>query len=257
MGPAMGGRYAGGPRVRPGGGPASHDGEVMEEKVRVVHFSDVLCVWAYVSQARMDELRRNFAPETVAVEFRFLSVFGDAHGKIRRQWAERGAFRGYADHVRAVVQRFGHVPLHPRVWEDNAPRSSLPAHLFLCAARLLEAREETGLPHPGGPFERAAWELRRAFFEEHLDVGRRQVLLEVGERAGLPVTDVQALMDDGRAQAALAADLELARELAISASPTLVFNEGRQRLTGNVGYRIIEANIRELLENPSGQHSWC
>lgn len=32
-------------------------------------------------------------------------------------------------------------------------------------------------------------------------------------------------------------------------SSTLIFNEGRQRLNGNVGYRVIEANIRELLHN--------
>jgi hypothetical protein len=28
-------------------------------------------------------------------------------------------------------------------------------------------------------------------------------------------------------------------------------------LTGNVGYRILEANIRELLDSPPGQQSWC
>ena len=54
-----------------------------------------------------------------------------------------------------------------------------------------------------------------------------------------------------------AEDLDLARAQAIQASPTLLFNEGRQRLTGNVGYRIIEANIRELLERAPDQLSWC
>ena len=68
---------------------------------------------------------------------------------------------------------------------------------------------------------------------------------------------LENLLDSGEAHAALAADLTLAQEHAISVSPTLVFNEGRQRLTGNVGYRVIEANIRELLANPSGEHSWC
>jgi len=43
----------------------------------------------------------------------------------------------------------------------------------------------------------------------------------------------------------------------VSVSPTLIFNEGRQRLNGNVGYRVIEANIRELLHNPPGEESWC
>ncbi len=51
--------------------------------------------------------------------------------------------------------------------------------------------------------------------------------------------------------------MELVKEHNVTVSPTLIFNEGRQRLNGNVGYRVIEANIRELLHNPAGEHSWC
>jgi len=51
--------------------------------------------------------------------------------------------------------------------------------------------------------------------------------------------------------------LDLARTHSIQASPTLLFNEGRQRLSGNVGYRITEANIRDLIEGAPGQLSWC
>ena len=40
-------------------------------------------------------------------------------------------------------------------------------------------------------------------------------------------------------------------------SPTLSLNEDRQRLAGNVGYRVIEANVRELLEGPAPEGSWC
>jgi hypothetical protein len=38
----------------------------------------------------------------------------------------------------------------------------------------------------------------------------------------------------------------------------MILNQGRQKLFGNVGYRIIEANIQELLReaNPD-QASWC
>ena len=32
---------------------------------------------------------------------------------------------------------------------------------------------------------------------------------------------------------------------------------GRQTLFGNVGYRVISANIEELLHQPSGEASWC
>jgi hypothetical protein len=37
----------------------------------------------------------------------------------------------------------------------------------------------------------------------------------------------------------------------------LVLNEGRQLLNGNVGYRVIEANIRELLVSNVVEASWC
>ena len=40
-------------------------------------------------------------------------------------------------------------------------------------------------------------------------------------------------------------------------SPSLLLNDGRQRLNGNVGYRVIAANVREILERPPGQLSWC
>ena len=46
--------------------------------------------------------------------------------------------------------------------------------------------------------------------------------------------------------------------LGVKCSPSLVLNEGRQTLYGNVGYRIIEANIEGLLREPAaGAASWC
>ena len=40
--------------------------------------------------------------------------------------------------------------------------------------------------------------------------------------------------------------------------PTSVLKEGRQVLFGNVGDRVLEANIRELLREPAARAaSWC
>ena len=66
--------------------------------IRIVHFTDVLCVWAYVSQIRIDELRRTFA-EQIEIDGRFVSVFGDAHGKLAQNWGDRGGAAAYRDHV--------------------------------------------------------------------------------------------------------------------------------------------------------------
>lgn len=68
---------------------------------------------------------------------------------------------------------------------------------------------------------------------------------------------LERALNCGAAHAAFAEDLEPARRQNVQASPTLIFNEGRQRLSGNVGYRLIEANIRELVEEAPGQQSWC
>ncbi len=82
-------------------------------------------------------------------------------------------------------------------------------------------------------------------------------LLTVAEATGIDMDKLQQMMASGRAHAVLAADILASRDGGVRSSPTLVLNEGRQTLSGNVGYRVIEANIRELLHNPGQQQSWC
>jgi predicted DsbA family dithiol-disulfide isomerase len=226
------------------------------EAIRVIQFSDVLCIWAYVSQAHVDELNRAFADE-VMIDVRFCSVFGDARTKLAQRWKDRGGFSGYGAHVRDVADGFEHVVVHADVWRKMQPASSLSCHLFLCAVRRLGKDGKLGA-EGAEAFAGACWELRRAFFRDLRDVSQRQVQLEVAEHLGLPVDALVACMDDGSAHAELAADHDLAREHAVTVSPTLILNEGRQRLNGNVSYRVIDANVRELmLQKQEEQASSC
>ncbi len=222
------------------------------DTVRITHFSDVLCVWAYVSQIRCDELLERF-PEQVELDCRYFHVFGDVAGKMESGWSRRGGLAAYAEHVHGVAAGFPHVEVHSDVWVRVTPTSSMPAHLALCAVRGAVADGEAA----SGSTSAAAWAIREAFFREALDVSRRDVLLERVEAAGVSAAAVESRVDDGRAHAGLAADLDEARKQGIQTSPSLVFNEGRQHLAGNVGYRILEANVRELLERPEDQSSWC
>ena len=224
------------------------------DKVKIQHFSDVLCVWAYVSQVRVDELKRQFG-EQIEMDYHFVHVFGHAHQKLQAQWAQRGGSQAYGTHVKEVVAKFDHVPVHEDIWARDTPRSSLPAHLFLCALKLLEPVQ----PDAGGSsaVERAAWAVREAFFRDLVDISKRHELMAIAERLGLPVGEIERILDAGAAHALLSEDIAMAREQSVRASPTLLFNEGRQVLTGNVGYRVIEANVRELLRTPVDQSSWC
>lgn len=222
------------------------------EPIRVSGFSDVLCVWAYIAQIRLEELKSTFHDQIV-IESHFVSIFGYAREKLEARWKDRGGMTAYSRHVQEVVGRYPHVKVHPDVWTTQAPRSSLSCHLFLCAVRSCEREQRL----PVGAFDRATWALRAAFFESVADVSDRTVQYAALEGHAMAIGPVEAAIANGEAYAELARDLDLAREHAVTVSPTLIFNEGRQRLNGNVGYRVIEANIRELLRSPAGELSWC
>ncbi|MCX5743202.1 MAG: DsbA family protein [Proteobacteria bacterium] len=219
--------------------------------IQISHFSDVLCVWAYIAQRRMDELRQEFGDQ-VTVDYRHVSVFGFARASLEARWKDKGGLAGYAAHVGSVIAKFDHVALHPDAWARVAPTSSWPAHLVLAAMRSLEATGEM----PPGAGVALAWRIREAFFRDARDIARADVLDDLVEPDGRAA--VRELLATGVAHAQLARDYELARELDVHVSPSIVMNEGRQHLNGNVGYRLIAANLRELLERADpAQMSWC
>lgn len=225
-------------------------------KVQVTYFSDVLCIWAYVAQARLDEVKNVFGGD-VAVDYRFMSVFGDVPSKIVAGWKDRGGAEGYNRHVLGIAARFPHVKIDPRIWIDVQPASSMSPHLFLSALLDSERARNPGIAVPPA-FESIAWALRRAFFAEGRDIARRDVQIEVAHPYGVDIADVLRRIDDGSAFARVQGNQLEAEKLRIEGSPTFVLNEGRQKLYGNVGFRIIEANIRELLREPNPDNaSWC
>ncbi|MCB1663055.1 MAG: DsbA family protein [Pseudomonadales bacterium] len=221
-------------------------------KIKITHFSDILCVWAYISEIRIDQLHADFG-DRIELDFRLFPVFGNVKGKMETQWQDRGGIAAYSQHVTSVASQFTHLKINPKVWLHNPPTSSLPSHLYLSAIRIAEQAEVIDQ----GAFLRFKKLLRSAFFAELKDISNTDVLNELVAQMNLPKALIQEKINSGEAFAALAEDMQLAKELAVSSSPTLIFNENRQRLTGNVGYRIIEANVRELLESPVNQQSWC
>ncbi len=215
--------------------------------VNVHHFSDILCVWAYVGHARIEELRRLHEAE-VQLDYHFVDVFGDVPGRLRKRWIDKGGLAAYAQHVAEVAKEFDHVELNEDVWRKVTPSSSTACHHFLHAV---------GLASNGEEIARAAWALRLAFFAQARDVSLRETQLEIAQELGLNIVRIEGALDSGSALARVSRDLRLAKEQGISVSPTLVFNEGRQMLKGNVSFRAIEANVSELLSEHSSGQSWC
>lgn len=233
-----------------------------EQEIRITYFSDVLCVWAYLAQAKINEIEKQFG-DVCDIEYRFVSVFGNTHSKLVEGWADRGGIEAYARHVIEIAGRFEHEPVHPDIWLKGRPASSMATHQYLVAVRNLQDAGDISHSHEEGwqgksVFEELTWRVRCAFFRDCADVASWDVLDGIAGQLGLSIDEIHREMRCGMACAQLFQDQELKDALVIEGSPTFVLNQGRQKLYGNVGYRIIEANIRELLENRSGEWaSWC
>jgi len=224
----------------------------------VQHFSDILCVWAYVANARLEHVAARFG-DRVDFELRFCSVFPDARGKLGLSWKDRGGLAGYAEHVRSVARRFDHVEVHPDAWVVAQPRSSTALHQFVKAVEIEDpAASASSVPLAERLGHRAAWALREAFFRDGRDIGQWSVQAEIASGFGLDPPRIESHLRSGAAAAALEADLQLAARQHIAGSPTFVMNEGRQILYGNVGAHLIGANIEEMLRQPEADEaSWC
>jgi predicted DsbA family dithiol-disulfide isomerase len=100
--------------------------------------------------------------------------------------------------------------------------------------------------------------MRRAFFEFAKDISDWHVHRQIAEDLAIDHAQIEARIRSSEAMARLAADYQHSEKNRIEGSPTFVLNDGRQKLFGNVGYRVLEANIQELLRTPStGEASWC
>lgn len=220
--------------------------------VRIDYFSDVLCIWAYIAQARVDEIGAVFG-NRVDVAHRRVTLFGDTVAKFGAGWKDRGGYEGYAAHAQAIAERFPHVVLHHGAWRVTRPLSSLGPHLYLSAVAEWERRSGAS-----GLAGQLAWAFRLAFFAEGRDIGRGTVQAGIARDLGIDTRAVARVTEAGAAHARLATDHAAAEKARLEGSPTFVLNDGRQKLYGNIGFRVLEANIRELLRNPDpDQASWC
>lgn len=219
----------------------------MSEPIHVDYYSDLLCVWAWIAQPRLEELKNQWG-EQVQVRHRFVDIFGDSHQKIPRQWGEEDGFEKFHQHVVTSAEPFEHCTINPAIWNRVRPRSSSQAHLVLKAVQLTQGK---------GPAEDLALQLRRAFFVQGQDISDLDLLLQLAASSDNERDELTGSLRDGSAMASLSTDLRSAAELGVRGSPTWVLNDGRQLLYGNVGYRILSANIEELLRYPADEASWC
>jgi len=221
-----------------------------------------MCIWAYVAQARLDELQQQYR-DKIDISYHFVSVYGNTQKRVIEKWQDRGGVPAYIDFVCGVANDFGHVKISENFWRDGiGPKSSASVHSFLRAvANLQQLGLVASAPQPQyhnkNLFEELVWQCRKRYFSDGINIGLLENQLFIASDLGLDVDLIRTQLEDGAAFAAMCEDNELKEKYRIEGSPTYVLNEGRQKLYGNVGYKIIAANIEELLNRPQGVASWC
>jgi predicted DsbA family dithiol-disulfide isomerase len=99
--------------------------------------------------------------------------------------------------------------------------------------------------------------VRHAFFIDGLDISQWGVLKTIALKLHIDWEKVDQYFHQGHGLANLQQNFQQAAAQHITISPAWCFNEGRQKLIGNVGYRVIEANLKELVENKPLPQAWC
>lgn len=222
----------------------------------ITYYSDVLCIWGYSAKIKIDEMKKQFADQ-IAINYAYTPLFVDMHTMLEKNWADKGGLHGYNKMMLKLNDLFPYVEIHPQIGLINLPRSSASCHQFLKAVDLLEQRDEIHSDDPKNTLlEQADWQIRLGYFRDAQDVSQTSTLMSIAEQLKIPRQSIETSLANGEAMAALAACTTNDKQKLIEGSPSFVLNEGRQKLYGNVGYHIIEANIKALLETPEDKPAW-
>lgn len=219
----------------------------MNQPLRIDYYSDILCVWAWIAQRRIHELEHELGKK-IDIQYHYVDIFGDLATKMATQWKEKGGLSGFSKHVQLSAQGFDDVTVSPKLWSEVTPTTSANAHLAIKAVEIAHGKK-AGID--------IALTFRTAFFVDALDISNMAVLYDLIDAAGLDRTTVATHIQNGSAIAALMNDYQKSKQQGVQGSPSYVMDGGRLTLYGNVGYRVILANIEELLKKPHGEASWC
>ena len=219
----------------------------MNKTLVIDYYTDILCVWAWIAQKRVDELDKTLA-NSIELQCYYVDVFGDVPTKINTQWQSKGGFIGFAEHIQQSVSAFEYAHVNPKVWTQVRPTTSANAHLMLKAIEITYAKKKS---------IDMALTFRSAFFVDGLDISNLDVLYDLANANGLDLNAIDTSIRDGSAMASLMGDYQKSKQQNINGSPSFVLDGGRQILYGDVGFRVILANVEELLKHPTDEASWC
>jgi predicted DsbA family dithiol-disulfide isomerase len=201
----------------------------MEQRLKVLAYSDYVCPWCYIGWQRVERLQREFP---VDVEWRPFELHPETPATGANILGRLGNPARAAAYALNIVTLAGESGLTVRM-----PPVVANSHLALEAAEF--AREHGGFDalHPA---------LFRAYFSEGRDLGDADALCAIARSCGVDDQRLRQALAD-RTYAARIDDITRgAREDEVVSTPTLIY-EGGFRLVGAQDYAVFASVTQRLL----------
>lgn len=219
----------------------------MNTPVKIDYYTDILCIWAWVSELRVQALKQEFG-DNIQITAKYIDVFGDVTHKMNTTWQAKGGFIGFSEHVQNTAKSFPEMCISPLLWTKDQPLSSAVIHTYIKAVQLI-TNETTA--------QQFALAVRQAFYINAQNISTTKVLNHIAQTLNIDTALVNECLQNGSAMAALMQDYQFVKSKSLQGSPTFILDNGRQTLFGNVSYRVLKANIESLLQTTqSDSPSW-
>ncbi len=182
-------------------------------------WAEYYCPWCYVAAVRLQKIAPEFEGRVRLVEKAFpLEVYGG--GPPDRTELELEMWLAALQEPKAVFKPFG----------DNWPTTTLPA--FDAAWCAFQQGESIGRDFD--------LRIRRAFFAEGRNIGKREVMLDLAHEANLDMERFTRLFNSDQPRAAILEEGKLGKEkFGVRGTPTVMLSDGT-KLRHSLAY----ANIR-------------
>lgn len=212
-------------------------------EVKIEIFSDVACPWCFIGKRRFETALESFEHrDEVEVEWKSFQLDPTLpehdHRKEIDYLAEtKGMPR------EQVTQMLAHVTQQAAGEGLEYDFDSLVVANSWKAHRVIQRAKAVSLETA----ERLEEQLFRAHFEDGMDIGSEDVLVELGTAAGLTAEQVREALDEDRWETAVKQDLATAQALGVSGVPFFVL----ERKYGISGAQPVEVFAQAL------EQSWA
>ena len=179
-------------------------------------WSDIACPWCYIGKRRLETaLADHPHRDEIGVTWHSYQLDPSLPEHYEGTEAEYLSSRKGMP-IEQVRQMFGHVA------EQAAGEGLSYDFDALVVANSARAHELLHLAKDRGHADAVKEALLSAHFEHGADIGDVDTLVRVGVDAGLDEGEIRAALEDGRYRAAVAADIDMARQIGVTGVPFVV-----------------------------------